>query len=117
MAAEYQLNIPLDDWALPFKDGTIKPNSRDYALNLLGFEGVSPESITAEDIRRRAISIRAKGQGDGVSIKVEQALSWVLKITNDCLDDSEFADFWMKNENFETILHKRVPEGTTHVLD
>ena len=64
--------------------------------------GLNNES-TADDVRRVAISMRAKMREGGLNAKSAKALGWALEKTNDCKNPTQFFWFLLDNYEFESV--------------
>lgn len=85
---------------LPFANIRLGDSEKHY-LNVLHLN----KGSTAEDVRRVAITTRAKmGEGCiGLNGDSLRSLFWTLDKTNDCINEQEFFRFLLKNSTFEEI--------------
>jgi hypothetical protein len=116
MSKEGMPVLPLADRLHPFQGKSVGASSvKEFDLRLLGFDNqISPENITADDIRKHAISLRKKAQGDyGINTQTQTALRWALKETGNCIDDQEFNDFLLGGCDFNVILSRRFLKSAT----
>jgi len=109
-----ELDFPVAGRQHPFQDENISTiSSKMLDLGLLGFSGPSLERVTAEEVRRHAISLRIKAQKGGIDTQTQAALRWALTKTKDCLDDQEFNSFLLDGCDFNVILSRRLLKRTT----
>jgi hypothetical protein len=114
--AKKELIFPMADRQHPFQDENVDASSVSIShLRLIGFNGeISPENVTADNIRKRAITLRANARGEnGINTRTQAALRWALSKTKDCLDDQEFNSFLLDGCDFNIILSRRLLKRTT----